>query len=95
MLTIDTIPLKSERRLPACNAAYGVIQISRQGCLRSDRALFIFLVQSMASAATAKLIELKPVRRVLFVFRRYVIAFLALRTLQNYIISRHFLPRTF
>jgi len=52
-------------------------------------------VQSMASAATAKLIELKPVRRVLFVFRRYVIAFLALRTLQNYIISRHFLPRTF
>ena len=43
----------------------------------------------MAAAATAKLIKLKPVRRVLFVFRRHVIAFLALGALQNYIISRH------
>jgi hypothetical protein len=43
----------------------------------------------MAAAATAKLVKLKPVRRVLFVFRRYVVALFALSALQNYIISRH------
>ncbi len=43
----------------------------------------------MTAAATAKLIKLKPVRRVLFVFRRYVVALFALSALQNYIISRH------
>ena len=56
---------------------------------KSKIELLILFVQSMAAAATAKLIKLKPVRRVLFVFGRYVIAFLALGTLQNYIISRH------
>jgi hypothetical protein len=55
----------------------------------STQKLFIFSVHSMATATLAKLFKLKPSGRVLFVFRRYVVAFLALRTLQNYIISRH------
>ncbi len=47
-------------------------------------------MQTMTAAATAKLIQLQPSGRVLFVFRRYVIAFFALGALQNYIISRHY-----
>jgi hypothetical protein len=43
----------------------------------------------MTAATAAKLIKLKPVRRVLFVFRRYVVALFALSALQNYVISRH------
>jgi hypothetical protein len=46
----------------------------------------------MAAAAAAKLVKLKPVRRVLFVFRRYVVALFALSALQNYVISRHLFP---
>ena len=52
--------------------------------------LFVFLVQRVTAAATAKLFELQPVRRVLFIFCRYVIPLFALRALQNYVISRHF-----
>ena len=44
----------------------------------------------MATAATAKLTQLQPSGRVLFVFRRHVIALFALCALQNYIISRHY-----
>ena len=51
--------------------------------------LFVFSVQSVATATAAELLELKPVRRILFVFCRYVIAFFALGALQNYVISRH------
>jgi len=47
-------------------------------------------MQTVAATATAKLIQLQPSRRILFVFRRYVIAFFALGALQNYIISRHY-----
>ena len=47
-------------------------------------------MQTMASAATTKLFQLQPSGRVLFVFRRYVVAFFALGALQNYIISRHY-----
>jgi hypothetical protein len=47
-------------------------------------------MQPVAAAATAILIELQPVRRVLFVFCRHVIALFALGALQNYVISRHF-----
>ncbi len=43
----------------------------------------------MAAAATAELFELQPVRRVLFVLGRHVVAFFALGALQNYVISRH------
>jgi hypothetical protein len=43
----------------------------------------------MAAAATAKLFELQPVWRALFVFRRYVITLFALGALQNNIVSRH------
>jgi hypothetical protein len=35
----------------------------------------------MAAAAATELLELKPVRRVLFVFRRHVIALFAFRAL--------------
>jgi hypothetical protein len=43
----------------------------------------------MATATFAKLFELKPSGRVLFVFGRHVIALFALRALQNYVISWH------
>ena len=46
----------------------------------------------VATAATAELFELEPIRRVLFILRRHVVAFLALRALQNDVISRHYLP---
>ena len=51
--------------------------------------LLVFFMQSVAAAATAKLFKLKPVRRVLFIFRRHVIALFALSALQNNIISWH------
>jgi hypothetical protein len=47
-------------------------------------------MQSVAAAATAELFELEPTGRVLFVLRRYVVALFALGTLQNNVISRHF-----
>ena len=43
----------------------------------------------MAAAATAEFVELKPVRRVLFVLGRHVVALFALCALQNNVISRH------
>jgi hypothetical protein len=73
MLTIDTIPLYRS-------------QISD---LKSEIGLLILSMHTMAAATTAKLFKLKPVRRVLFVFRRHVIALFALGALQNYVISRH------
>jgi hypothetical protein len=51
--------------------------------------LLVFFMQLMATAATAKLFKLKPVRRVLFVLCRYVVALFALGALQNNIISWH------
>jgi hypothetical protein len=48
----------------------------------------------MAAAAAAELLELQPIRRVLFVLGRHVVALLALGTLQNNIISRHKTPKT-
>jgi hypothetical protein len=44
----------------------------------------------VAAAATAELFEFQPVRRVLFILRRHVIALFALGALQNYVISRHY-----
>ena len=52
--------------------------------------LFILFMQLMLSAAATELFELKPVRRVLFVLGRHVIALFAFRALQNNVISRHF-----
>ena len=46
-------------------------------------------MQSMATATTTKLFQLNPVRRVLFVLSRYVVALFALGALQNYVISWH------
>ena len=48
-------------------------------------------MQRMATAAATEFFELKPVRRVLLVLRRYVIALFALRALQNNVIPWHFL----
>jgi hypothetical protein len=52
--------------------------------------LLIFLVQLMLAASPAELFELKPVRLVLFVLGRHVIALFALGALQNNVISRHY-----
>jgi hypothetical protein len=87
MLTIDTIPLctngklkvKSENR--SCRFSLSV---------SAFHLLFVLFVQRMAATAAAELLKLQPVRRVLFVLGRYVIALFALRALQNYVISRHF-----
>ena len=51
--------------------------------------LLILSMQLVLAAAAAELFELEPVRRVLFVLRRHVIALFALSALQNYVISRH------
>jgi hypothetical protein len=44
-------------------------------------------MQLMSAAATAELIEFEPVRRVLLVLGRHVVALFALRALQNNIVS--------
>ena len=88
MLTIDTIPL-SECEFRISNDEFRfVIRYS----LFDIHHLFVLFMQTVAAAAAAKLAKLKPVRRVLFVFRRHVVPLFALSALQNYIISRHFLP---
>jgi hypothetical protein len=46
----------------------------------------------MAAAATAKFLKLKPVRRVLFILCRHVVALFAFGALQNYVISWHISP---
>ena len=51
--------------------------------------LFVLSMHPMAAAAAAKLFKLKPSRRVLFVFRRYVVALFALGALQYNVISWH------
>jgi hypothetical protein len=51
--------------------------------------LFVFFMQCVATAAATILFELQPVRRVLFVLCRHVIALFALRALQNNVISGH------
>jgi hypothetical protein len=51
--------------------------------------LLVFSVQTVTAAATTELVHLKPVRRVLFVLGRHVIALFALGALQNNVISRH------
>ena len=86
MLTIDTIPLYSDRSQETRD---GSIELSRLLSLVSR--LLIFLMQRMATAAATELFELKPVRRILLVLRRYVIALFALRALQNNVIPWHFL----
>jgi membrane-associated PAP2 superfamily phosphatase len=53
------------------------------------RRLLTFPVHRVTAAAAAKLLELQPVRRVLFVLCRHVIALFALSALQNNVISRH------
>ena len=78
MLTIDTIPLNRMQNDECKNAEFIIRHSS-----------FIFSVQSVAAAATAKLIKLKPVRRVLFVLCRHVITLFALGALQNNVISWH------
>jgi hypothetical protein len=47
-------------------------------------------MQRVAAAAATILFEFKPVRRVLLIFCRHVIALFALGALQNNVISWHF-----
>jgi hypothetical protein len=54
----------------------------------SPFSLRFFVIRVLAATAT-KLTKLKPVGRGLLVFGRYVVAALALVTLQNNIIARH------
>jgi hypothetical protein len=51
--------------------------------------LLVLSVQLVLAAAAAELFELEPVRLVLFVLCRDVVALFALSALQNYVISRH------
>jgi hypothetical protein len=52
-------------------------------------ALLGFAVRRVLAALAAKLLELKTIGRLLFVFRREVIAILALGTLENDFISHN------
>lgn len=61
--------------------------ISHHFALITD--LFVLSVQPVATAAAAKFIKFKPVRRVLFILCRHVVSLFALGALQNNIISRH------
>ncbi len=45
-------------------------------------------MQTVASATATELVELQPVRRVLLVLGRHVVALFALRALKNDIVSR-------
>ena len=56
---------------------------------KSKIQLLVFSVQPVAAAAATEFIKLKPVRRVLFILGRHVVALFALGALQNYVISRH------
>ena len=51
--------------------------------------LLVLSVQLVLAAATTEFIELKPIRRVLFILGRDVVALFALSALQNYVISWH------
>ena len=93
MLTIDTIPLWINGKLKVENEKLKSFFIFHFP-LSVFHLLFVLFMQLMAAAATAKLFKLKPVRRVLFVFCRYVVALFALSALQNNIISWHFFPRS-
>jgi hypothetical protein len=88
MLTIDTIPLCPFWILDfgswICRLVQTLSPISN-----SQIELFVFFVQRMAAATATELLELEPVRRVLFVLGRHVIPLFALGALQNYVISRH------
>ena len=86
MLTIDTIPL-NQVRSRECGVRNKLYLIPHSAfCIPQ---LFVFFVQTVAAAATAKFIKLKPVGRVLFIFCRNVVPLFALGALQNYVISRH------
>lgn len=80
MLTIDTIPLNRIQ-----NNEYRIWN----SIFYIRNSLFVLSVQRVAAATATELFELEPVRRVLFVLGRHVVALFALRALQNYVISRH------
>ena len=89
MLTIDTIPLKFsfEFRVKS-RESKKILRITTQAF---NSRLFVFFMQLMATAATAEFLKFKPIRRVLFILCRCVIALFAFSALQNNIISWHFL----
>jgi hypothetical protein len=76
MLTVNTIPLRNFR--------FAIVsRITKIANRKSRIANFslTFLVQRVAAAATAELLELKPVRSVFLVLGRHVIALFAFRAL--------------
>jgi hypothetical protein len=68
MLTVNTIPLWDAGDLSARRHA-------------ATFPSFTFSVKCVASASTTEFLELEPIRRVLFVLGRHVIALFALSTL--------------
>ncbi len=88
MLTIDTIPLRLfsilDFGLKAKDFPCPIANLKSK-----IKSLFVFSMQTMATATVTKFTKLKPSGRVLFIFRRYIIAFFALGALQDNIISRH------
>ena len=85
MLTIDTIPL-SKMMIYECR----MMNIGIHHSSFTIQHLFVLAVQTVTAAATTELIKLEPVRRVLFVLCRHVVALFALRALQNNIVSSAF-----
>ena len=85
MLTIDTIPL-SKMMIYECR----LTNIGIHHSSFTIQHLFVLAVQTVTAAATTELIKLEPVRRVLFVLCRHVVALFALRALQNNIVSSAF-----
>ena len=89
MLTIDTIPLNIGAKFRVESDERKIMYLVTRHFYTRNQFLFVFFMQLMATAATAKLFKLKPVRRVLFILCRYVIALFALSALQNNVISWH------
>ena len=94
MLTIDTIPLRLFSILDLQFAIGVGINLffrfqSEIRNLKSKSQLLIFFVHGVATAATAEFFEFQTLGRGFLILRRYVVTFLALGALQNYVISRH------
>ena len=53
------------------------------------RNLFIFLMQSVATATITILLKLQSIWSCFLVFRCYVVTFFTFNTLQNYVVTRH------
>jgi hypothetical protein len=73
--------------LPIAN--FQLVIARRRNTNRQSAMLLGFLVASVFATTATKLLKLKPVWRGLFVLGRYVVAALAVSTLENNIVTRH------